>query len=91
VHFYNVRGLLIRRWVPAGRRMYPEVWVRDSWASFPDLDDLVRFGVRLTDSDARALLNESRRQAALPVLSEGEADIALRSRLRWSGAAVARR
>lgn len=70
--------------------MCPEVWTGDSWAAFPGVDDLVRFGVRLTDGDARALLHQSRRLASLPVLPDGEADIALRSRLRWTGAAVAR-
>ena len=88
MHFYNVRGLLIRRWVPAGRRMSLEVWTGDGWAPFPEVDDLLRFGVRLTDGDARALLHESRRIASLPALIDAEAEIALRSRLRWVGAAV---
>jgi len=67
-----------------------EVWTGDGWAPFPAVDDLVRFGVRMTDQDARALLHESRRLASLPAMTDGDADIALRSRLRWIGAPVLR-
>ncbi|HZT76405.1 MAG TPA: hypothetical protein VFA27_07095 [Vicinamibacterales bacterium] len=86
MHFYNVRGLLIRRWVPAGRRTSLEVWTGDGWAPHPDIDDLLRFGMRLTDAEAQELLLDSRRRASLPPMTESDADIALRSRLRWLGA-----
>ncbi|HZT76943.1 MAG TPA: hypothetical protein VFA27_09815 [Vicinamibacterales bacterium] len=66
-----------------------EVWTGDGWAPHPDVDDLVRFGVRLTEAEARALLHESRRRASLQPMSDGEADIALRSRQRWIGAPFA--
>jgi len=89
MHFYNVRGLLIRRWVPAGRRLSLEVWTGDGWSPHPDVDDLVRFGVRLTDAEARQLLHESRRRASLLPMADTEADIVLRSRTRWMGAPVA--
>ena len=89
MHFYNVRGLLIRRWVPTGRRISLEVWTGDRWAPHADVDDLLRFGVRLTDGEALLLLHDARRRASLPPISDRDADRALRSRKRWMGAPIA--
>jgi hypothetical protein len=83
LHFYDVEKLLVRRWVPAQRRMAMEVWNGDGWAPYPDLDNVSRRGLRLSDDQALALLHETRaREAGLSRFSEEEADAALRARLR---------
>jgi hypothetical protein len=83
LHFYDVGGLLIRRWVPAQRRVMLEVWSGDGWAPYPDVDQVSRHGSRLTDEQSLQALHETRaRCGALPPLSDEEADRALRARQR---------
>jgi hypothetical protein len=83
MHFYNVRSLLVRRWVPAQRRKALEAWTGDGWTTYPDMDSVLRHGARLSAVEAFALLCETReRQHTLPPLSSEEALVALRSRLR---------
>jgi hypothetical protein len=83
MHFYDVRGLLIRRWVPAGRRKTLEVWKSDGWAPYPDVDTLLRHGHRLTEEQAVALLHDTRgRNEASRRFSDGEARVALHTRLK---------
>jgi hypothetical protein len=60
-----------------------EVWNGDGWAPYPDLDNVSRRGRRLSDEQALALLHEAReRTGALARLSDEEAGVALRARLR---------
>ena len=81
--FFDVGGLLVRRWVPAQRRRAMEVWDGDGWAPYPDVDNVLRHGHRLTEIQALALLHETREHlGTLARFSDAEADAALRSRLR---------
>lgn len=83
MHFYDVGGRLVRRWMPAQRRKALEVWSGDGWAPYPEVDALLRHGQRLTEEQALALLNDTRdRGGALPRFSTEEARSALRARLR---------
>ena len=83
MHFFDVRGLLVRRWVPAQRRRAMEVWNGNGWAPYPDVDTLLRHGHRLTDVRALALLHETREHSGtLARFSDEEAGVALHSRLR---------
>jgi hypothetical protein len=83
VHFYEIEGLLVRRWVPAGRRVGLEVWKGDGWARYPDVEHLLRYGRRLNEAEALALLQKTRdRTAGLAAFSNEEARLALCARLR---------
>jgi hypothetical protein len=83
VHFYDVGGLLVRRWVPARRRKAMEVWKGDGWTSYPDVDTLLRHGHRLTEDQAVALLHSTRdRTEGSRRFSDGEARVALHARLK---------
>ena len=83
MHFYEVGGVLVRRWMPARRRKTMEAWNGDGWAPFPDVDALLRHGHRLTDDQALTLLNETRnRDGARSALPVEQARLALHSRLR---------
>ena len=83
MHFFDVGGLLVRRWVPAQRRRAMEVWNGDGWAPYPDVDNLLRHGHRLTEAQALAILYETREHlGTLARFSDAEAGVALRSRLR---------
>jgi hypothetical protein len=86
VHFYEVGGLLVRRWVPAQRRKAMEVWSGDGWAPYLDVDRLLRHGQRLTEEQALALLHATRdRFETWARLDDDEARAALHARLRRSG------
>ena len=83
MNFYDVGGLLVRRWVPAQRRRAMEVWKGDGWAPYSDVDSVLRYGRRLTEVYAAALLNETRDHlGTLEQLSDEEACAALHARLR---------
>ena len=83
LHFYDVEGLLVRRWVPAQRRIAMEVWNANGWALYPDVDNVSRRGHRLTDEQALALLQETcERSGPLARPSDADAAVALRSRLK---------
>ena len=83
MHFYDVGGLLVRRWMPAQRRKAMEVWKGDGWAPYPDVDTLLRHGHRLTEEQAVALLHAARdRTEASRRLSDAEARVALHARLK---------
>jgi hypothetical protein len=83
VHFYDVRRLLVRRWVPAQRRRAMEVWNGDGWTPYSDVDNVLRHGVRLTELRALALLQERRDHlGTVARFSDEEARIALSTRLR---------
>ena len=83
MHFYEVSGLLVRRWVPARRRKAMEVWNGDGWTPYSDVDELLRHGHRLTGDKALELLRQLRgRHETLTPLSDEEALVALRARLR---------
>ena len=83
LHFFNVEGLLVRRWVPGQRRIALEVWTGDGWTVYADVDNVSRHGERLTYEQALALLQATRgRHGTLPPFSDGEADTALSSRQR---------
>jgi hypothetical protein len=83
LHFFDVEGLLVRRWIPGQRRVAMEAWNGDGWAVYADVDNVSRRGERLTLEQARALLQASReRTGTLPPFSEHEADAALSSRQR---------
>jgi hypothetical protein len=83
VNFYEVRGLLVRRWVPAQRRRAMEVWNGDVWTPYPDVDNVLRHGERLPEVRALALLHEARdRMGTLARFSDEQARVALRARQR---------
>lgn len=83
LHFFDVEGLLVRRWVPRQRRVAMESWNGDGWTLYRDVDNVSRRGQRLTREQALALLHAAReRSGTLAPLSNGEADIALSTRQR---------
>ena len=83
MHFYDVGGLLVRRWMPPQRRKALEVWSGDGWAPYPDVDNVLRYGQRLTEVQALALLHETRdRMGTLVRFSDEEARVVLRDRLK---------
>ena len=83
MNFYEVGGLLVRRWVPAQRRKALEAWNGDGWAPHADVDSVLRYGRLLTKEQALALLHETRdRMEALARFSDDEAHVALHARLR---------
>ncbi len=83
MHFYDVGGLLVRRWMPARRRKSLEVWKGEGWAPYPDVDTLLRHGQRLSEEQAVALLQSTRDRAdASRRLSDAEALGALHARLK---------
>jgi len=83
MHFYELDDLLLRRWVPGQRRVALEVWNGDGWAPYRDVEHVLRYGRRLTEEDALALLHGVRARAVtLAPLSGDEALSALRDRLR---------
>ena len=81
VNFYDVRGVLVRRRVPARRKgISLEVCNGDDWLPYPEVDAVLRYGLRLTEAHAVALLHGTRnRIALLPRLSDPEARMALRA------------
>ena len=64
LHFYDVGGLVVRRWVPAQRRLAMEAWTGDGWAPYPDVDAVLRHGRRLTEMEALAVVHEARSRRA---------------------------
>ena len=83
MHFYEVDGVLVRRWVPAQRRIGLEFWNGDGWARYADVDNVLRYGQPVTEARAMALLHETRDKVGIADhLSDEEARIALRDRLR---------
>ena len=80
VNFYDVGGLLIRRPRRVRRGVSAEVWQRDGWVAYPDLDAVLRHGHRLNEAKAAALLLElqQRTDPSIP-FSEKEARIALQA------------
>jgi hypothetical protein len=83
LHFFDVEGILVRRWVPGQRRVAMEAWTGDGWKVYPDIDNVSRHGVRLTHEQALALLKTTRdRIGATTLFADGEAETALSSRQR---------
>lgn len=82
MHFYEVRGLLIRRWVPARRRRTMEVWDGDVWVPYLDTDTVLRHGRRVSEAQAIVILHLTRDRVGAVRFSEEDADTALRNRLR---------
>jgi hypothetical protein len=83
LHFFDVEGLLVRRWVPAQRRVALEVWTGEEWTPYPDVDRVSRYGQRLTYDQAMALLQATREHSGtLPPFADGEAAHVLSSRRR---------
>jgi hypothetical protein len=83
LHFFDVEGLLVRRWVPGRRRVAMEAWNGDGWMPYPDVDNVSRRGNRLTNEKALAILQALRaRSGTLPPLSDEDAAAALSSRQR---------
>ena len=83
LQFFEVEGVLVRRWVPARRRVAMEAWSGDGWTRYPDVDNVSRRGHRLSPEQALALLRTVReRDNSLAPLADGEAEVALSSRQR---------
>ncbi len=83
MHFYDVGGVLVRRWVPAQRRIAMEMWNGEGWTAYPDVDALLRHGRRLTEVEALAAIHGTRdRRGTLPRFTDDQARAALRDRLR---------
>ena len=78
MNFYDVRGVLVRRRMPVRRGVSLERWNGEDWLPYSDANAVLRYGVRLTDAQAMALLSETRnRVGTLPQLSDTEARRAL--------------
>jgi len=83
LHFFDVEGILVRRWVPGQRRVALEAWAGDSWKVYSDIDNVSRHGVRLTHEQALALLKTTHdRIGTATPFSAAEAETALSSRQR---------
>jgi len=83
LHFFEVEGALVRRWVPGQRRIAMEVWNGDGWMAYSDVDNVSRRGERLNHEQALTLLHRVREGAgAWARLSDEEAGVALSSRQR---------
>jgi hypothetical protein len=84
VNFYDVRGVLVRRVVPTRRgTLSLEAWNGEDWLPYSDVDAVLRFGLRVTEARAMALLHGTRsRIASLPPLSDREVRIVLRAQHR---------
>lgn len=83
VNFYDVGGRLVRQWIPARRRKMLEVWNGDGWTPYPDLDEVLRHGVRITDIQALGLVRSARdRDESWTRLNDEEARAVLHARLR---------
>ncbi len=83
LHFFDVEGLLVRRWVPGQRRLALEAWTGEEWTTYLEVDTLSRHGQRLTYEQALGLLHSTReRTGRLTRVSDEEAAAALSSRRR---------
>lgn len=83
LQFFDVEGILVRRWVPGQRRVAMEAWTGDGWKGYPDIDNVSRHGVRLTREQALALLKTTRERIGTVVsFVDGDAEAALSSRQR---------
>jgi hypothetical protein len=82
LHFFDVEGILVRRWVPGQRRVALEAWTGDGWKMYLDIDNVSRHGVRLTHEQALALLKTTRDRIGTTPFADGEAETALSSRQR---------
>ena len=81
--WYESTGRLVRRWTPAHRRLTLEAWTGDAWAPHGDVDHILRYGRRLSEDQALALLNAVREQAGISSrLSDADARQALNDRRR---------
>ena len=77
--FYDVRGMLVRRIrMPVQRSISLERWNGEDWLKYSDVEEVLRYGVRLTEAQALTLLSETRnRVETLLQLSDTEARRAL--------------
>jgi hypothetical protein len=81
LHFFDVEGILVRRWVPGYRRVALETWTGEEWTPYPDVDRVSRYGRRLTHEEALALLQTAReRSRMVSRFSDEEAVLVLSSR-----------
>jgi hypothetical protein len=82
VNFYDVRGVLVRRRISARQKgLSFEVWNGEDWGPYSQVDAVLRYGLRLTEPQAMALLHGTRNGIeTLPRLSEAEARTVLRKR-----------
>jgi hypothetical protein len=81
--WYESAGRLVRRWTPAHRRLSLEAWTGDAWAPHGDVDHILRYGRRLSEDQALALLHAVREGAgSWSRLTEAEARQALCDRRR---------
>jgi len=81
VNYFGVSDLLVRRRVPVRQGVSLEVWNGDHWVPYTDVDSVLRHGRPLTETQALALLQESRSQIETSArLSDHEAQVALRAR-----------
>ena len=90
MHFYEIDGQLLRRWIPAQRRLAMEVWMGNGWAPYSSVEHVLRYGRRVTEADALALLQDTRTQIGELRFSNDEAQLALRDR-RLRSASLASR
>ena len=84
MNFYDVHGVLVRRRVSARPKgMSLEMWNGEAWRPYSPVDAVLRYGLRLTEQEAMALLHRSRNEnEALARLSDDEARAVLQSRRR---------
>jgi hypothetical protein len=77
VDFYDVDGVLIRRWTPMWKGLCLDLWDGDRWVPYSDVDAVLRHGYRLTDASAIALLHEIRDRRRLAHLPDTQARLLL--------------
>ena len=82
LHLYDVGGLLVRRWVPAQRRLTLEVWTGDGWTPYPDAENVSRHGHRITEGRALVMLRSGSGITGAPALDDGQAIMVLHARRR---------
>lgn len=91
MHFYEIGGLLLRRWIPGQRRLAMEAWMGDGWAPYQNVDHVLRYGRRVGEAEAVSLLQSQRATVGtLRPFAEEEAQSALRDR-RLRSTALAHR
>ena len=79
VHFYDVRGLLVRVRSAARQSSSAEVWDGYDWVPNRHIDALLSYGYHLTEARALVLMHEVRDRNGLTPLSDRDALIALRA------------
>ena len=84
MNFYDVHGVLVRRRVSARPKgMSLDLWNGEDWRPYSQVDAVLRYGLRLTEQEATALLHRTHNEIeTLARLSDAQARAVLRMRRR---------